>query len=100
MEECRRSGIPVLGPDVNESQVNFSVNKRGEIRFGLAAIKGVGEAATLDIINERGENGPFKSLFDLTKRVNLKSVNRRTLEGLAFAGALDCFARYSPRTVF
>jgi DNA polymerase-3 subunit alpha len=91
MEECRRMGIPVLGPDVNESQVNFAVNKKGEIRFGLGAIKGVGEAAVEVLIKEREENGPFKSLFDLTKRVNVRAVNKKTIEGLALAGALDCF---------
>ncbi len=91
MEECKRMGIPVLGPDVNESQVNFAVNKRGEIRFGLGAIKGVGENAVEILIEERTLNGPFTSLFDLTKRVNLRAVNKKTLEGLAFAGAFDCF---------
>lgn len=91
MEECRRMGVPVLGPDVNESQVNFAVNKRGEIRFGLGAIKGVGEAAVEEIIQERDANGPYKSLFDLTSRVNLRAVNKKTLEGLALGGGLDCF---------
>jgi DNA polymerase-3 subunit alpha len=92
MEECKRMGLPVLGPDVNESQVNFSVNKKGEIRFGLGAIKGVGEAAVEEIIRERDENGPFKTLFDLTSRVNLRAVNKKTLEGLALGGGLDCFS--------
>ncbi len=91
MEECRRMGIPVLGPDVNESEVNFAVNKKGEIRFGLGAIKGVGEGAVEILIQERTTNGPFTSLFDLTKRVNLRAVNKKTLEGLAYAGAFDCF---------
>jgi DNA polymerase-3 subunit alpha len=91
MEECRRMGVPVLGPDVNESQVNFAVNKKGEIRFGLGAIKGVGEAAVEEIIREREANGPFKTLFDLTSRVNLRAVNKKTLEGLTLGGALDCF---------
>jgi DNA polymerase-3 subunit alpha len=91
MEECRRMGVPVLGPDINESQVDFSVNKKGEIRFGLGAIKGVGEAAVEEIIRERGENGPFTTLFDLTSRVSLRAVNKKTLEGLAIGGALDCF---------
>ena len=91
MEECRRMGIQVLGPDVNESQVNFAVNKKGEIRFGLGAIKGVGEGAVEGIISEREINGPFKSIFDLTKRVNLRAVNKKTMEGLALAGAFDCF---------
>lgn len=91
MEECKRMGINVLGPDVNESQVNFAVNKNGEIRFGLGAIKGVGEAAVYELIAERDANGPFSSIFDLTKRVSSRSVNKKTLEGLAFAGAFDSF---------
>lgn len=91
MEECKRMGIPVLGPDVNESQINFGVNKKGEIRFGLGAIKGVGEGAVEGLIEERETNGPFKGLFDLTKRVNLRALNKKTLEGLVYAGALDCF---------
>ena len=91
MEECKRMGIPVLGPDVNESQVNFAVNKKGEIRFGLGAIKGVGEGAVEVIIAERETNGPFKSIFDMTKRVNLRAVSKKTMEGLALAGAFDCF---------
>lgn len=91
MEECKRMGINVLGPDVNESQVNFAVNKKGEIRFGLGAIKGVGEAAVHELIAERDANGPFTSIFDLTKRVSSRSVNKKTLEGLAFAGAFDGF---------
>jgi DNA polymerase-3 subunit alpha len=91
MEECKRMGINVLGPDVNESQVNFAVNKNGEIRFGLGAIKGVGEAAVYELIAERDANGPFSSIFDLTKRVSSRSVSKKTLEGLAFAGAFDSF---------
>ncbi len=90
MEECRRMGVPVLGPDVNESFASFSVNKSGKIRFGLNAIKGVGEAAVEAIIIER-EKGPFKSIFDLTKRVNLRAVNKKTMEALALAGGFDCF---------
>jgi DNA polymerase-3 subunit alpha len=91
MEECKRMGIEVLGPDVNESKLSFSVNKKGQIRFGLNAIKGVGEAAVENIIEERDKNGPYKSLFNLTSRVNLRSVNKKTLEALAYAGAFDCF---------
>lgn len=90
MEECRRMGVPVLGPDVNESYATFSVNKTGQIRFGLNAIKGVGEAAVEAIIQERA-NGPYESIFDLTKRVNLRAVNKKTLEALALAGGFDCF---------
>lgn len=91
MEECKRMGIPVLGPDVNESYANFSVNKVGQIRFGLNAIKGVGEAAVEAIIQERDKNGHFKSIFELTRRVNLRAVNKKTIESLAYAGAFDCF---------
>ena len=90
MEECKRMGLPVLGPDVNESFSSFSVNKAGQIRFGLNAIKGVGEAAVEAIIAER-EQGTFKSIFDLTKRVNLRAVSKKTLEALALAGGFDCF---------
>ncbi len=91
MEECKRMGINVLGPDVNESQVSFAVNKKGEIRFGLGAIKGVGENAVHELIAERDTNGPFSSIFDLTKRVSARSVSKKTLESLAFAGAFDGF---------
>jgi DNA polymerase-3 subunit alpha len=91
MEECRRMGIPVLGPDVNESVYNFSVNKSGKIRFGLGAVKGVGESAVEALILERKENGPFTSIFDLTKRVPSKAVNKRCLESLAQGGAFDGF---------
>jgi DNA polymerase-3 subunit alpha len=89
MDECRHMGISVLGPDVNESEQKFSVNKKGEIRFGLGAIKGVGEAAAECIIAERKENGPYTSVFDLVSRVNLRAVNKKSLENLAMAGALD-----------
>ncbi len=91
MDECRRMGISVLPPDVNESNVTFAVNKNGEIRFGLTAIKGVGEAAVVELIRERNANGPYKSLYDLTRRVNLRSVNKKTLESLVLAGAFDSF---------
>jgi len=91
MEECRRMNIPVLGPDVNESFFDFSVNKSGQIRFGLGAVKGVGESAVESIINDRNENGFYTSIFDLTRRVAGKAINKRCLESLAQAGALDCF---------
>jgi len=91
MDECRRAGIPVLGPDVNESQFKFAVNDKGEIRFGLGAIKGVGEGAVEAIINERTENGNFTSIFDLTKRIDLRAANRKCMESLAVAGAFDGF---------
>ncbi len=91
IKEANRMGIQVLGPDINESALNFTVNKQGIIRFGLAAIKGVGGNAVLDIISEREENGPFQDIFDVIKRVNLKSVNKRSFEALAKAGAFDTF---------
>ena len=91
MEECRRSGIPVLGPDINESALKFTVNPKGEIRFGMAAIKGVGEGAVEAILEERKENGPYQDIFDLTKRINLRQANKRCLENLAYAGAFDGF---------
>lgn len=90
MDECKRMGLPVLGPDVNESYSTFTVNKNGEIRFGMAGIKGVGEQAVHDIIEER-KNGPFKDIFDFVERVNLRSVNKRTLENLAMSGGFDSF---------
>jgi len=91
MDECKRMGIEVLGPDVNESNVKFTVNKEGNIRFGLGAIKGVGEAAVVSLIEERKANGLFTDIYDLIERVDLHSLNRKNLEGLAASGALDCF---------
>jgi len=91
MEECQRMGLSVLGPDVNESLKGFAVNKEGIIRFGLNAIKGVGEAAVEDIIAEREAKGNYASVFDFIQRVNQRTVNKRTLENLVYAGALDCF---------
>jgi len=91
MEECRRMGISVLGPDVNESQLQFSVNKQGQIRFGLGAVKGVGGSAVDAIVNERTENGPYKDVYDLMRRVNLRAANRKALESLAYGGAFDGF---------
>jgi len=89
MEECKRMGITVLGPDLNESFADFAVNKKGEIRFGLGSIKGSGEKAVDFIIEEREEGGPFEDIFDLCGRVNLRSVNKRVLESLAKGGAFD-----------
>ena len=89
MEECRRMGIKVLGPDVNESHYQFSVNKAGHIRFGLGAVKGVGEGAVEALVNDRQENGPYASVFDLMRRVNLRAANRKALESLAYGGAFD-----------
>ncbi|MBR3793306.1 MAG: DNA polymerase III subunit alpha, partial [Alistipes sp.] len=88
--ECKQGmGINVLGPDVNESQVNFSSNKSGDIRFGMAAIKGVGEAAVRSIIEEREQNGPYKSIYDFVERVNFTVINRKCMESIAFAGGFD-----------
>ncbi|MDF1549893.1 MAG: DNA polymerase III subunit alpha [Bacteroidales bacterium] len=91
MDECKRMGTPLLGPDVNESRAKFSVNKQGAIRFGMAAIKGVGEAAVEHIIQEREANGAFKDIFDFAERVNLRIVNKKNIEGLAIGGAFDSF---------
>lgn len=91
MEECKRIGVAVLGPDVNESGFNFAVNKKGEIRFGLSGVKGLGEAAIELLIEERKKNGPYKSIFDFAKRVNLRAVNKKSFECLVWAGGFDCF---------
>ena len=91
MDETRRMGMEVLGPDVNESNLKFTVNKDGNIRFGLGAIKGVGEAAVFQMIEEREKNGLYKDIYDLVERVNLNSLNKKNLEAMAVAGAFDCF---------
>lgn len=91
MEECKRMGLRVLGPDINESDKGFAVNAKGEIRFGLAGIKGVGEAVVEAILQERQTHGAFRSVFDLVKRVGTRHVNRKALECLAMSGAFDCF---------
>ena len=91
IDESKRQGISVLGPDINESVNNFIVNKNGEIRFGMAAVKGVGEAAVNSLIQERNKKGFFINIFDFTKRVNLRTVNKKSLESLAMAGAFDSF---------
>jgi len=91
LDECKRMHIPVLGPDVNESSTAFVANKKGEIRFGMAGIKNVGEAAVRSIVDERIANGPYSNIFDLTRRVNSHMVNKRCMESLAKAGAFDCF---------
>ncbi len=92
MDECKVLKIRVLGPDVNESFSDFGVNKSGDIRFGLAAIKGVGEGVAEVIMKTRSEGGPFSSIYDFVERTPLGSINRRTFESLALAGAFDCFA--------
>lgn len=95
MDETRRMGMEVLGPDVNESNVKFTVNKDGNIRFGLGAIKGVGESAVIQLIEEREKNGSYKSVYDMVERVNLNSLNKKTLEAMAVAGAFDFFENIS-----
>jgi DNA polymerase III subunit alpha len=97
MDECRNLGIPVLGPHVNESSKNFDVNEKGKIRFGLGAIKGTGDAAVMEVIEVRGEKGPFKNVFDFASRINLRQVTKKTFEALAMAGAFDCFEGYHRR---
>ena len=91
MDECRAMGIECLGPDVNESRQKFSVNSHGAIRFGVAAVKGMGDAAAQAIIDEREKNGAYKSVFDLAERVNLGAVNRKAFESLALSGGFDSF---------
>ena len=91
LRECKRMKIAVLGPDVNESQLKFTVNEREDVRFGLSALKGVGEGPVGELLLERKENGPFSSIFDLTKRVNLRAVNKKCVESLALSGGFDLF---------
>ena len=91
MDECKQMGIATLGPDVNESYQKFGVNQKGEIRFGLAAIKGLGDAAAIAIIDERTQNGPYKSIFDFAQRVSFANVNRKAYESLALSGGFDSF---------
>ncbi len=91
MDECKRMGLPVLGPDVNESFMNFTVNKSGALRFGLGGIKSVGEAAVMEIIANRKEKGPLKNIYEFVERVNSGTVSKRTFEALALAGAFDSF---------
>jgi DNA polymerase III subunit alpha len=91
MDECRTMNITTLGPDVNESFAEFGVNKKGEIRFGLAAVKGMGEAPANAIIEEREKNGPYKDIYDFAERINYSSVNRRCFESLVYSGAFDSF---------
>jgi len=94
MEECKRMGIKVLGPDINESLKGFAVNDKGEIRFGLGGLKGVGEAAVESIIAERQKGGPYTDIFNFIKRINQRTVNKKTLESLAYAGGFDLFTDF------
>jgi DNA polymerase III subunit alpha len=91
MEECKRMGLKVYGPDINESSNGFTVNEQGEIRFGFSGMKGVGENAIENIVEERTKGGKFKDVFDLVRRVNLRAVSKKTLESLIYSGAFDCF---------
>ena len=95
MSECKRMGIKVLSPDINESQMRFSSNKAGDIRFGLAAIKGVGEGAVNAIIAEREKNGPFQNIYDFCERVNYSAVNRKCIENIAMAGGFDSITDFN-----
>ena len=100
MDECKAMKISVLAPDVNESEMNFTVNSKGDVRFGLGGVKGVGEGAVEAIIKEREKNGKYKDLFDFLERVNLQSCNRKTVESLALAGAFDCFEGFYREQLF
>ena len=91
MEECKAMKIATLGPDVNESQIGFGVNKHGEIRFGLSAIKGMGASAAESIVREREANGPYKDIYDFAERIDLSNVNRKAFESLAYSGGFDSF---------
>lgn len=97
IEEARKQGVAVLGPDVNESIMKFNVNEKGQIRFGMAAVKGAGEAAVEEIVQERKRKGKYTDIFDFAKRVNLRAVNKKTFESMALAGAFDSFERYHRR---
>ncbi|MEN8248704.1 MAG: DNA polymerase III subunit alpha [Bacteroidota bacterium] len=92
IDECKHLGIEVLGPDINESSMDFDVNKKGQVRFGLGAIKGSGEAAVESIVSERDEDGIYTDIFNFAERVNLRTVNKKTFESLAMAGAFDSFS--------
>ncbi|MBM3419497.1 MAG: DNA polymerase III subunit alpha, partial [Bacteroidetes bacterium] len=100
MDETRRMGIEVLGPDINESDFQFTVNKAGNIRFGLGAIKGVGENAVTQLLEERETGGPFTDICNLVERVNLNALNKKTLEAMAVAGVFDCFGNINRAQYF
>ncbi|MBQ0048144.1 MAG: DNA polymerase III subunit alpha [Prevotellaceae bacterium] len=100
MDECKALGIPCLGPDVNESFNNFGVNKKGEVRFGLAAIKGMGDSAVNAIVTEREQNGPYTSVFDFFERVNFAQCNKKNIENLIVAGGFDTFTDFTRETFF
>lgn len=100
LEECKKQNLEVLGPDINESYATFDVNKQGKIRFGLGAIKGAGEVAVANIIEERNKNGDYQNIFDFAQRVTLQAVNKKTFEALAQAGAFDGFKDIKRETYF
>ncbi|MBP6065840.1 DNA polymerase III subunit alpha [Bacteroides sp.] len=100
MDECKAMGMAVLGPDVNESNLKFTVNKEGNIRFGLGAVKGVGEAAVQSIIDERRANGPFTGIFDFVQRVNLTACSKKNMECIALAGGFDSFPELNREQFF
>ncbi|GHT76436.1 DNA-directed DNA polymerase [Bacteroidia bacterium] len=100
MDECRSMGMKVLGPDVNESDLNFTVNKKGDIRFGLGGVKGVGRGAVEAIVQERETNGPFNGLFDFVERVNLTACNKKNIESLCLSGAFDNFPEATREQMF
>lgn len=91
LRECKRMSLEVLGPNINESVSDFSVNKKGQIRFGLSALKGVGEGPVEEILKERSQKGEFKSVFDMMRRLSLRAVNKKVMESLAYGGGFDCF---------
>lgn len=100
IDECKKRHISVKGPDVNESFAEFGVNKKGDIRFGLAAIKGIGENVVSAIIDARQKGGPFESIYDFVERVNYQALNRRVMDNFAYAGAFDCFSDHVQREDF
>lgn len=100
MDESKAMGIRVLGPDINESNIDFTVNAKGEIRFGLGGIKGVGSSAVQAVIDERTKGGPFKDIYDVVERINLSSCNRKAIENFALAGAFDCFGEIKREDFF
>lgn len=100
MDECKNMGMKVLGPDVNESDLNFMVNEEGNIRFGLGGVKGVGEGAVIAIAEERKKNGKYKNMFDFIERVNLTACNKKTIESLALSGAFDEFSDIKRQQLF
>jgi DNA polymerase-3 subunit alpha len=100
LQETKRMHIDVLGPDINESNIKFAVNVKGQIRFGLSALKGVGEGPVEEIVRERKENGHFEDVFDMMRRLNLRSVNKKCLDSLVYGGALDSFGAYNRAQYF